>query len=277
MLLHLGLHVARHSAHVTTGRAHTLAAAAWGAVAGLQRRPGHSCHTRLAVASALAAAVGVKVAWSRTDPDLQQVCTAHADSGGRVKMIIDCDAGVDDAQALVCALMHRNVDVLAITATFGNCPLEHVLVNIKKTLLACDAYDTVPVLPGATEPLLSRPHLKKGAEYWHGKDGLGDATQATVLPHREPGKDAAVLSVLPVQDAILSDAHSTAAGRNQAVDAIIRIVREHPGEITLVALGPLTNVALAVKQDPGIVHLLKGFVFMGGALNAQGQRVCRCK
>ena len=195
-------------------------------------------------------------------------------------------------------------------ATFGNCPLDKVLINIKKTLLACSAYDDIPVFAGAAEQLIQRPHLRKGAGYWHGEDGLGDATAATVIPSHQPGRDSALRRHARLGD--LDYDTSAEPGRNAAVDAIISIVREHPGEITLVALGPLTNVrpslspppapsprplpspratvplliwclsllgwwgrvqvALAVKQDPGIVHLVKDFIFMGGVRTGSAAR-----
>jgi len=156
------------------------------------------------------------------------------------KLIIDTDAGVDDAQALMLALGHPEAEVAAVTAVGGNVPLENVVPNIFEVLHVMGA-EGVPVYPGAREPLL--PGERVHATEFHGSDGLGDyaGRRAVVRPENEA-----------------------------AAVAIARMAREQPGELTLVALGPLTNLALAVRLEPRLPSLLRRLVIMGGAHTARG-------
>ena len=130
------------------------------------------------------------------------------------------------------ALRHPGVVIEAITVVAGNVPLVQAVRNALYTVELCGKSD-VPVYAGATKPLM-RPAAH--AEWFHGKDGLGDQN----YPHAK-----------------------IAARREHAVDAIISTVHANPG-LMLVTLGPLTNVALAVARDPGIVHLNDRCVIMGG-------------
>jgi len=157
-----------------------------------------------------------------------------------LKLIIDTDSGVDDAQALMLALGHANAEVAAVTTVGGNVPLENVIPNVFEVLHVMGAAG-VPVFPGAREPLL--PGERVHATEFHGGDGLGDYPnrQARVRPENE----AAAL-------------------------AIARLAREQAGELTLVALGPLTNLALALRLEPELPRLLRRLVVMGGAHTARG-------
>ncbi len=157
-----------------------------------------------------------------------------------LKLIIDTDAGVDDAQALMLALGHPNAEVTAVTTVGGNVPLENVIPNVFEVLHVMGA-EGVPVFPGAREPLL--PGSRVHATEFHGSDGLGDypSRQARVRPESEA-----------------------------AAVAIVRLAREQPGELTLVALGPLTNLALALRLEPELPNLLRRLVIMGGAHTARG-------
>lgn len=147
-------------------------------------------------------------------------------------LIIDTDTASDDAVALVLALNDERVDVLAVTVVSGNVPLDMGVQNALYTLELCGS--SVPVHPGADRPLV-REHVF--AHDVHGVDGMGDVG-------------------LPLTGRTPADGH--------AVDRIIDLARQHPGEITLVTLGPLTNLALALRKAPDLVGLLKSVVMMAG-------------
>jgi purine nucleosidase len=151
--------------------------------------------------------------------------------------LIDTDTASDDAVALIMALRAPDVDVRAITIVAGNVPVPQAARNALYTAELCGS--DVPVYPGANQPLL-REYMH--AEWFHGKDGLGDHNYPP--PLRAP-----------------ETAH--------AVDAIVETVRAHPG-ITLVTLGPLTNVALAVSRAPDIAANVGRCVVMGGAPCCEG-------
>lgn len=149
-----------------------------------------------------------------------------------IPMIIDTDTASDDAVALIMALREPEVDVKAITAVAGNVPVGQGSRNARYTVELCEA--DVPVYEGAHRPLLRDP---SPASWFHGEDGLGD--QGYPPPRLPP-----------------------AAGH--AVNALVETVRAHPG-VTLVTLGPMTNVALALGQAPDIVGKVGRVVVMGGA------------
>ncbi|XP_078258252.1 nucleoside hydrolase-like [Rhinoraja longicauda] len=165
---------------------------------------------------------------------------------GKKLLILDVDVGVDDAQALMMALAAPNVHILAITCTHGNTGIDNVCKNVLRVLKLCNRME-IPVYRGAGTSLLGVLH--HAADY-HGKDGLGDV----------PDPDA------PGAEHLKSE---------HAVNAMARIVNEHPGQITFVALGPLTNVALAAKIYPTFPSKLKDLYIMGGNMEARGNvRVC---
>lgn len=146
--------------------------------------------------------------------------------------IIDTDTASDDAVALIMALRWPDADVKAITVVAGNVDLEQATRNALYTVELCGK--DVPVYAGADRPLL-RPYVH--AQWYHGKDGMGE--QGYPPPKSKP-----------------------AAGH--AVQALIDTIQANPG-IVLVTLGPLTNVALAVRQAPHIVANVSRCVVMGGA------------
>jgi purine nucleosidase len=151
--------------------------------------------------------------------------------------LIDTDTASDDAVALLMALRHPDVRVAAITVVSGNVPLHLAVRNALITAELCGS--DVPVYAGADRPLL-RP--ASFAQHFHGMDGLGDQGYA--------------------------DPRGTPQAQH-AVEAMIETIRANPG-LTLVTLGPLTNVALAVSRAPGIVDLVERCVVMGGAANTVG-------
>ncbi|XP_067266251.1 inosine-uridine preferring nucleoside hydrolase-like isoform X2 [Chanodichthys erythropterus] len=157
------------------------------------------------------------------------------------KLLVDVDCGVDDAQALMMALAAPDVQILGITCVQGNTSVENVCKNVLRVLKVCKHLE-IPVFRGATNSLLGQT---VGAGDFHGKDGLGDA----------PDPEAPGLEL--VQKEI-------------AASAMIRIVNENPGEVSLVATAPLTNVALAVKLDPSFPQKLKGLYIMGGNTDSRG-------
>jgi purine nucleosidase len=129
------------------------------------------------------------------------------------------------------ALRNPNVDVLAITTVAGNVPVEQASRNALYTAQLCGS--TVPVFTGAAAPL-KRAHF--GADWFHGRDGLGD--------HEYPQPERA-----PEQ--------------KHASDAIVETIESHPG-LVVVTLGPLTNIALALQKRPTIAAKVSRFVLMGG-------------
>jgi purine nucleosidase len=146
--------------------------------------------------------------------------------------LIDTDTASDDAVALVMALLHPDIDVKAITVVAGNVPLEQGVANALYTIEQSGR--EVPVFKGAARPLKREP---VDATWFHGDDGMGD--QHYPLARRGPEK-------------------------LNAVDAIRHTVRTTEG-IELVTLGPLTNVALALREEPSLVNHIRRCVVMGGA------------
>lgn len=157
-----------------------------------------------------------------------------------IPIILDVDTGVDDALAIAYAIRSPELDVLGLTTTFGNITVEEAARNSLIVLEKLGRSD-VPVVRGAEQPL--KRIKTEYPRHIHGENGLGGA------PLSEPaGKP------LP----------------EHAADFVIRQVRSRPNELTLVFVGPLTNLALAVQKDPGIVPLVNRVVIMGGAVRAPG-------
>jgi purine nucleosidase len=157
-----------------------------------------------------------------------------------VRLIIDTDAGVDDAQAIMMALTYPDVSIEAITTLTGNTHVDWVVRNVFTVLDIMGA--DVPVYRGTDQPIL--PGRWQAEKLIHGEDGLGN------YKNRPP--------------------NSRQVRNAPAAVALARLANEFPGELTLVALGPLTNVALACKLDPAFPQKIKQFVFMGGTISAIG-------
>ncbi len=152
------------------------------------------------------------------------------------RIIIDTDPGIDDAMAIFLALRSPELKVEAITPVAGNVPLDLTLPNALRLLEIAGRTD-IPVAPGASHPLVRRLAT---AGHVHGVNGLAG------VEFPEP-------KIKPV--------HETAP------EIIRRIVRENPGEITIVAVGPLTNVALALRADPELASMIPAIAIMGGSLS----------
>lgn len=151
-------------------------------------------------------------------------------------VIIDTDPGVDDALALLIALHSPELKIDGITVVAGNVPLSVGLPNALRLVEASHRLD-VPVAAGAAKPL--RRKLVTATSV-HGTDGLGGANmpEPTIRP-----------------------AHET------AVELIRRVVHSKPGRVTIIAIGPLTNIAEALQSDPTLAKQIQQIVLMGGALH----------
>jgi len=160
------------------------------------------------------------------------------------KVIIDCDVGVDDALALILAFHSPELDVEAVTGVNGNVPLDLVFENIQKVLCLIQPKNKPLIAKGADRPLKGDPVY---AYSFHGKSGLGKA-KIEKKKHEEW--------------------YRIFSGR--ADELIPKLVRQHPNELTLIAVGPLTNVALALQRDLEGMTMLKEVVIMGGAVRVKG-------
>ncbi len=153
------------------------------------------------------------------------------------KLLIDTDPGVDDALAILMA--HAHADVVGLSVAAGNVGLVHTVRNARTLVDLLDA--STPVFAGCPSPLVRMP--EEDAAFVHGSDGFGDVGF--------PG---------PV---------ASAEGEAAAL-AILRLTREQPGKLTLVALAPLTNLALALRLDPSLPQRVARLVVMGGAVTGLG-------
>lgn len=152
------------------------------------------------------------------------------------KVIIDTDPGVDDAFALLLAMRSPELNILAITAVAGNVPLSFTLPNALRMVEIAERTD-IPVAGGASEPIIRKLVT---AAYAHGENGLG-------------GVNFPVPTIRPVKE--------------HAAELMCRLVRKNPGEVYLIGIGPLTNLGLALRQDPEIAKMIRGIVLMGGSLS----------
>ncbi len=149
------------------------------------------------------------------------------------RFLIDTDTASDDAVALVLALRHPGVTIEAITVVAGNVPLPQAVQAALYTVELCGA--DVPVYAGMDRPMVRA--ARRTAQHVHGEDGMGDIG-------------------LPLAGRVPADGH--------AVNTIIDTVRAHPGEVTIVTLGPLSNLGMALRMAPDIAELIPQIVVMGG-------------
>jgi inosine-uridine nucleoside N-ribohydrolase len=162
--------------------------------------------------------------------------SARDGAGGQSRVIIDTDPGVDDAFALLLAMRSPELKIEAITPVAGNVPLDLTLPNALRMVEIAGRTD-IPVAAGAKAPMVRRLVT---AAYAHGENGLGGAVfpEPTTKPVNEP-----------------------------AAELIRQIIRKYPGEVTLITLGPLTNVAAAFAGDSDLASKVRGLVMMGGSLS----------
>ena len=154
-------------------------------------------------------------------------------------VIFDTDPGIDDAFAIHHALYHPDINLIGMTTVFGNVPVETAAKNAK--ILVEMAEQDIPVFQGASGPMVA-PH-KGFPTFIHGVDGFGDIN--------------------------LPDPKGTIE-KTFAPQFIIDAVRKQPGEVTIIAVGPLTNLAIALRMDPGIAPLVKQVIIMGGTAKEYG-------
>jgi purine nucleosidase len=150
------------------------------------------------------------------------------------KLLLDCDPGLDDALAILLAHSDPNLELVGITTVGGNVSLDNTTRNARQLREYIGLTD-VPIAAGAALPLVRD---QETASHVHGETGLGNV-------------------LLPEARLPLADEH--------AVDLIIRMLGAAPGEIHLVATGPLTNIALALRREPRIAQWAASFVIMGGS------------
>ena len=155
------------------------------------------------------------------------------------RIIIDCDPGIDDALAIMMAYMNPEVKIEAITSVSGNVDVERTTANVLKILDVLDA-EVIPVYAGCSTALVEEG---EHASFVHGEDGLGGVA-------------------VPVSSRQVLD--------EPAALALIRLAKENPEELELIAIGPLTNLALALRLYPDLPSLYKRLVIMGGAHFAKG-------
>jgi len=156
------------------------------------------------------------------------------------KIIIDTDPGVDDTIAITTALRSPELEVIGLTSVFGNAPGDVTAQNALR-LVELEGNGHIPVARGSDIPLVAP--LEKLGTWVHGEDGMGNTN-----PPAPKGK--------------LVD--------ESAAEFIVKMAHQFPGEITLVPVGPLTNIALALRIDPEIATLIHDVVIMGGAVTVPG-------
>jgi purine nucleosidase len=156
----------------------------------------------------------------------------------RLPLLIDTDPGVDDALALLMAFDAPRHEVVALTIAAGNVGLTHTVANALKL---CEVAEVdIPVFAGCDAPLL---HAAPDASYVHGRDGFGDIGYAPAAKQAEA---------------------------EHAALAMIRLSHAHAGRLVVCMLGPLTNLAVALKLDPTLPQRIGRIVVMGGAVTGQG-------
>ena len=158
---------------------------------------------------------------------------------GRLPMILDVDTGIDDSLAILYACASPEIELLAVTCVAGNVPAGRV-ADSTRSLLELAGRGDVPVALGAERPLVKPLET---TEETHGPRGIG----RTELP-----------------------APTRALAEQDAADLIIDAARRCPGAVQLVTLGPMTNLALALRREPRLPSLLRGWTFMGGAFRVPG-------
>jgi len=199
------------------------------------KKPSDMTRREFVTASAASLALG-GLPYGAQSQHLDQHRSDHEPVRGPFRVIIDTDPGVDDALALLLAMQSPELKIEGITAVAGNVPLELTLPNALR-MVEIARRDDIPVAAGAKGPLLRRLVT---ATYAHGENGLGGA----IFP--EPKRK-------PIPE--------------PAANFIRQAVRRYPGEVTLITIGPLTNIATALNSDPELAGMVRALVMMGGSLS----------
>ncbi|MGC8811546.1 MAG: nucleoside hydrolase [bacterium] len=160
------------------------------------------------------------------------------------KVVIDCDPGVDDALALILAFYSPELEIEAITGVNGNVPVELVMQNIKKMLSLIRPTHLPWIAQGAARPLVGKSIY---AYEVHGADGLGGA-RLDRLQEEEFGHYSS----------------------KSADELILEMADKYAQELILIAIGPLTNIALAIKKDLATIKKIRKIIIMGGAVKEKG-------
>ncbi|KAH7854717.1 hypothetical protein Vadar_017079 [Vaccinium darrowii] len=168
------------------------------------------------------------------------IANSNGDVKGRQKIIIDTDPGIDDSMALFMAFQSPQLEILGLTTIFGNVSTED---GTRNALLLCEiaGCPDLPVAEGSPEPL--KGGKPRTCDFAHGSDGLGNV----FLPTPKSKKI-----------------------EKTAAEFLVDMVSEYPGEVSILALGPLTNLALAVKRDSTFASKVKRVVILGGSFFALG-------
>jgi len=165
-------------------------------------------------------------------------------------VLIDCDTGGDDGVAIMMLLRHHlqgKVNVVGMTCVNGNTPLDNVVHNNIRLLKLFNLYDQIPLFAGCKEPLV---HLSKyNTDSIFGKDGLGDN------PDMKPRR---------------SDDDLAQVKEKHASEAIVHFSKEHGGNFDIIATGPLTNLAVALRLDPSLPTRVNNIFIMGGTRHGVG-------
>lgn len=161
----------------------------------------------------------------------------------KFKILFDTDPGIDDAMALLLALVSPEIEVVGVTTVFGNSHVEATTRNALNLLNLAGRPD-IPVARGADRPMV-RPRGQTG-EFVHGDDAMGNIGWTAVHNPNQRPLDA------------------------PAAQFIVETVMARPGEITLVAVGPLTNIGLALQLEPRIAQAVRSVVIMGGSVATPG-------
>ncbi|MCM3587010.1 nucleoside hydrolase [Mesobacillus maritimus] len=157
------------------------------------------------------------------------------------KVILDVDTGIDDALAIIYGIESKRLNLLGITTVSGNVPLHMVTKNTKKVLSLIGRED-IKVYAGANRPLIREPEYEYSV---HGSDGIGNA-----------------LGYLEVDEAVEP---------TFAPDFIIEQAKKHQGKLTLIMVGPVTNLALALRKEPRVAQWLDKVIIMGGIVSQAGK------
>ncbi|MEW6624531.1 MAG: nucleoside hydrolase [Bacillota bacterium] len=156
------------------------------------------------------------------------------------KVILDVDTGIDDAIAIILAVKSKALDILGITTVCGNVPVSQGAINTKRILKLLGSEKQIPVIRGASKPLIREPYFETNV---HGENGLGGTLEDLEVD---------------VSDGVFGP------------DFIIEKILENKNEVTLIMTAPLTNLALSLQKEPAIVHYVKEAIIMGGAVATYG-------